>query len=171
MKASFLCGAIMLLLVPAGWAQEANQTKPDFSGTWLLVRGSIRVDVTFGSPAVAFGRTFTITQDATTLTIAAEAHFYPFGPRTYRLDGVWTIEPIRESLRDAYEDMFNGRVLVPSFMKTKASWNGRSLALVMSSDLPNTEVTRALRLDEAGLLTIDSTLPRELPLTSVYKKQ
>jgi hypothetical protein len=56
-------------------------------------------------------------------------------------------------------------------MKTKASWNGRSLALVMSSDLPNTEVTRALRLDEAGLLTIESTLPRELPLTSVYKKQ
>lgn len=191
----------------------AAQSRPDFSGTWTLVstdtNGSVRpverlpvniapADTPSGSTGV-FGATFVAKQDATSLSI----EFVTSGVTgTINASGVFhvietNVTPVRHVFKldgsedHPYEAVGSAAAQPQIDASAKATWNGKSLAVVVTSrrtaiagataGVATTNIVRyVLHVDQDGNLVVEKTTnvnvggavgPISLTIvTSVYKK-
>ena len=121
--------AVVLMIATLVVALPA-QSKPDFTGTWVVV-----------SPADAAGQEETFAQDAGTLALghASEGGHHR---RTYRLDGTET----KSVLQSHGEDIVT---------TSRAAWEGATLVIHETTRYPDNrtlEARRTLSLDPDGQL-------------------
>ena len=127
-------GALAMIigaLATSGSALAAGQARPNFSGTWIFV-----------TPAKSAGQEQVIKHDDKTLSMV-------MGGRSmvHQLDGV--------ERREA-RPMRGGEVV----MLTRASWEGRTVVVTITTDYPNNMKTQSREvwsIDAEGRLVIDFT--------------
>jgi len=172
---AMLSVASAVVLMTAGVLAQA---KPNFAGTWTMDQPAAPAAPPAGAPAGGggggrgggrgggggWGNDFTITQDATTLTIDGMAAGMP-QKYVFKLDG-------SES-----KNSVMGRGGAPADQVSKAVWAGDKLTITTTATGPNgpTETKRVVSL-AAGKLSIETTAPGRdggpgMPMTVTYSKK
>lgn len=160
-------GVTALALVMAlGAAGAGAQTRPDFSGTWVLVPEQSRT----GGAGNTSAEELTATQNAKTLTVVlakTPSGVLP-GTYVYNLDG--------SESRNANPGARGG----PTELVSRATWEGSSLVISTNFTLPGTTTTlvsrQVLALGAGGTLNVETTtsgMAGVPPVTSrvVYRKR
>jgi hypothetical protein len=155
--------ALMSVAAVAFMASNAfAQAKPNFAGTWNMVVDSAAMAAQQAAAAAGgarggrgggarggFGPTFSVTQDANTLTITRTMGQMEM-KQVYKLDGS----------DSPNATMGRGGEMGPAQI-SKAKWDGNNLVIVTTQTMGETtfDVTRTISLDAAGSLWIETSAP------------
>ena len=162
--------AAAIALISAVSVNPGAQSKPDFSGRWVMVdpppaagnagagRGAGRGGGRGAGFQPGFGPEITVKQDATTLTITRGGQTSPL---TYKLDGS---ESKNSVTRDGQQQE----------QIATATWDGNKLVIATQVRFQgNTREQRRVLVMEGGSLVIDQTNPGRsggAAIKVVYKK-
>ena len=158
---SRLASVAGVITVVVATSAAAAQSKPDFSGTWILVPIPVNgggASVVRAQPAV---ERFEIVQTDKTLT-----QIWMFSDvqvkRVFNLDGLPSTNAIQSS---------NGFASVGD--SSTARWEGRKLRIEMTEAGQTSKSTELWSIDAAGQLTVEraSTVVPSRVVTATYRKQ